>query len=323
VSKLGRRSFLALSALGGLGGLAACASPQAPRRWHDGRLFIATGNTTGVFYQLGGGLADVIERHLPGYAARAEPTGASGENIQRVTSGDMDIAFTLADTAADAFRGEGAFKDKPQQIRALSRVYRNYTHVVARAGLGITGLKDLAGKKVSTSSPNSGTDVLATRLLKAAGLDPDTGIQRQKLSLPETTKQMKAGTLDAMFFSGGLPTPGIVDLMGTKGQFELVKSDEVLDPLVKQYGGAYTVANIEPDVYGAPAPVPSICVSILLVVDQSMPDNLAYDVTKILYEHQSELVEVHPEARNYDRNTGPNTDPVPLHPGAARFLGKA
>jgi len=235
----------------------------------------------------------------------------------------MDIAFTLADTAADAFRGEGAFKDKPQQIRALSRVYRNYTHVVARAGSGITSLATLAGKRVSTSSPNSGTDVIATRLLKAAGLDPENGIVRQKLSLPETTKQMKAGTLDAMFFSGGLPTPGIVDLMGTKGQFELIKSDDVLDPLVKQYGAAYSAAPIPANVYGAPAPVQSICVSILLVVDQSMPENLAHDLTKVLFEHQKELVEVHPEAANYDRESGPNTDPVPLHPGAARYLGKA
>ncbi|GIJ46299.1 C4-dicarboxylate ABC transporter substrate-binding protein [Virgisporangium aliadipatigenens] len=322
MTRLGRRSFLTI---GTLGALAACSSPDTPKRWHDGRLFIATGNTTGVFYQLGGGLADVIERHLPGYSARAEPTGASGENIQRVTSGDMDVAFTLADSAADAFRGQNAFKDKPQQIRALSRVYRNYTHVVARTGLGIKSLKDLAGKKVSTSSPNSGTDVLAGRLLKAAGVDPDTGMTRQRLSLPETTKGMKAGTTDAMFFSGGLPTPGITDLLTgpDKAKFELVKSDEVLEPLRQQYGSAYSVGQIEKGVYDQLTPVASICVSILLVVDQSMPENLAYDLTKILYERQQELIEVHPEAGNYDRTSGPDTDPVPLHPGAARYLGKA
>ncbi|GAB3799918.1 TAXI family TRAP transporter solute-binding subunit [Micromonospora zhanjiangensis] len=148
-----------------------------PGPWHGGRIFLATGNTTGVYYQLGGGYADIISRYLPGYEARAEPTGASGENITRLVNGDMEIAFSLADTAADATAGRGPFQGRPQPVRSLARVYSNFTHVIVTtsAKAGIKTMADLKDKRVSTGSPGSGTDALAGRLLTAAGLDPDRG----------------------------------------------------------------------------------------------------------------------------------------------------
>src|SRR5262249_55502469 len=135
-------SCLLVTAMSATSGCNARAEP-APRR-----LYVATGNTTGVYYQLGGGYADIITRYLPNTQAVAEPTGASVDNIQRVMRGDADIAFTLADVAADAARGTGAFSG-PQPIRALARVYVNYTHLIARAGTGIKTVADLRGKRVS------------------------------------------------------------------------------------------------------------------------------------------------------------------------------
>ena len=194
-------------------------SMTAPRAgadlWHGGRLFIATGNTTGVFYQIGGGYADLITRYLPGYEAHAESSGASGENIKRVATGDFDIGFSNGDTAADAVAGKAPFAGKPQKIVALSRIYRNYVHCIVRTAANINTFADLRGKRVSTSSPNSGTDILAGRILAAGDLDPDKDVLRQRLSLPETTKGMQAGTTDALVFTGGLPTPGISDLLAS------------------------------------------------------------------------------------------------------------
>ncbi|MFG1776978.1 TAXI family TRAP transporter solute-binding subunit [Micromonospora sp. NPDC049048] len=296
------------------------AAEPGPQPWHGGRIFLATGNTTGVYYQLGGGYADVITRHLPGYEARAEPTGASVENINRLASGDMEIAFSLADTAADAVVGRGAFAGQPQPVRALARVYSNYTHVIVRADAKITKLSELRGKRVSTGSPKSGTDIIAGRLLTAAGLDPDRDVRRATLSLPETVKRMRAGTLDAMFFSGGLPTPGIADLISSApGTYALLPIADLMEPLATRYGSVYTTAELPKDVYKTKLDTPTVTVANVILVNTDMPDQLAYDLTRLLFEYQADLVTVHPEAGNYTQQSASGTDPIPLHPGAARF----
>jgi hypothetical protein len=285
-----------------------------------GRLSIATGNTTGVYYQMGGGLARLIGKHIPGYAATAETTGASVENIQRVVKGDSDIAFTLADTAADAADGKGSF-DSPQPIRALARIYTNYTQVLVRTDAGIGSVAEMKGKTVSTGGPNSGTEVIAERLLTAAGVDPDAGIKRQKLTLPETVQGMKDGAIQAMFWSGGLPTAGITDLVTSlKGQVRFLDLTSALPPLQAEYGDVYQPATIAPDIYTQPAPVQTIGVPNLLVVKDTMTDDLAFKLTELLFTRQAELAQVHPEAKNIKRELATKTDPVQLHPGSKRYF---
>jgi uncharacterized protein len=293
-------------------------APGAP--YKNGRLSIATGNTTGVYYQLGGGYADLISKNVSGYRATAEATGASIENIQRVVRGDADIAFTLADAAGDAATGKGAFSGA-QPIRALARIYTNYTHVIARAGAGIRTVADMKGKRVSTGSPNSGTEYIALRLLQAAGLDPAKDIAKQALSLPETVQGMKDGTIDALFWSGGLPTSGITDLTTSlKQQAVFIPLDTLLPRLQADFGPVYQPVTLAKATYKLAADVPTIAVPNLLVVSADMPDALARDLTKLLFERQDDLVKVHPEAKNISRDNAAKTEPVTLHPGAQAYL---
>ncbi|WP_199537369.1 TAXI family TRAP transporter solute-binding subunit [Spongiactinospora gelatinilytica] len=301
---------------GGTGGTGGAAL------YKGGRLSIATGNTTGVYYQLGGGYADLVGRFVPGYQATAETTAASVENIQRVARGDSDIAFTLADAAADAVQGKNGFSG-PQPIRALARLYANHTHVIARTDAGIGSVAAMRGKRVSIGSPNSGTEVIARRLLTAAGIDPRTGIAAQSLSLPETVQGMKDGTLDAFFWSGGLPTGGVTDLtvsMGDKVTF--VPLNDLLPRLRAQYGEVYQAAPLKKEVYDTPADVPGIAVPNLLIVSTEMPDALATSLTALLFDHRADLTKVHPEAANIVRAEAQKTTPVPLHPGAERYFAK-
>lgn len=311
--------LLAVLLVGLLAG--GCAAPdRGPHAWHEGRIFLATGNTTGVYYQLGGGYADVISRHLPGYEARAEPTGASVENINRLASGDMEIGFSLADTAADAVAGRGAFTGAPQPVRALARVYSNYTHVIVRVDAKVKDFAGLRGKRISTGSPKSGTDIIAGRLLTAGGMDPDKDVRRFTLSLPETVKRMRAGTLDAMFFSGGLPTPGIKDMLSNApGTFQLLPIADLIEPLTARYGSVYTTAALPREVYGTPTSTPTITVANVILVNADMPDELAYDLTRLLFTYQADLIKVHPEAANFTLASASGTQPIPLHPGADRF----
>ena len=315
------RRLFAAAGLAAVLGLAGCvsATPSAPP-WHGGRLFVATGNTTGVYYQLGGGYADLISKYLAGYEGRAEPTGASGDNVARVASGDMDIGLCNADTAADAATGRGLYDGKPQPIRALARLYRNTMQVVVRADAKIHTVADMRGKRVSTSTLNSGTDVLAGRMLTAAGLDPETDLRRLRLSLPDTVAGMKAGTIDALFFTGGLPTPGLSDLLDSApSTFTVLSTAGLIDALTATYGRVYGTAVIPRAVYKTPNDVGTIVVATLLLVSVDLPDQIAYQLTKLLFEHQAELATVHPEGGRFDRANGPRTEPVPLHPGAQRY----
>lgn len=137
------------------------------------RIGIATGNATGVYFALGNAYAEQISQATNGKVkATAAETGASVQNIQQLVAGTYQVAFSLADTAADAALGTGSFEGK-QPVQALSRIYTNYTQVIVRTGANINSIADLRDKRVSTGSPKSGTEVIAQRLLTSAGLDPD------------------------------------------------------------------------------------------------------------------------------------------------------
>jgi TRAP transporter TAXI family solute receptor len=313
-----KRAVLALLALAltltACGGQRQESSPGA-----GGRLTIATGNTTGVYYILGGGLAKVISSDLPGYRATAEATKASKENVERVASGQNDLAFSLADTASDGVRGVHSFRAR-QPVRALLRIYPNTTQVIARTDSGITSVAGLRGKSVSTGSPGSGTEVIATRLLEANGLTV-ADVEQKKASLPETVDGMKDGSIDAMVWSGGLPTAGVKDLVASLGdRVRFLDLSEELPILREKYGDAYQPGTIPPGAYGTPGTVRTIVVPNLLLVHEGMGDALAGDLVRLIFAKRAELAKIHPEAENITLETAAKTGDVPLHPGAEKAL---
>ena len=192
--------------------LAACSPNDPPGG--EGRLSIATGGSGGVYQVYGGGLADVLQRDLPDSPTTAETTSASVDNLLLVDGGDSDVAFSLADSAIDAVRGDQTF-ERPLKLRALATLYPNITQVVTMADSGIESIEDLKGKTVSVGSPNSGTEVIALRLMDAAGLDPDEDIAKRGLGVGESVQAMRDGSIDAFFWSGGVPTAAIVDAATT------------------------------------------------------------------------------------------------------------
>ncbi|MFJ6784739.1 TAXI family TRAP transporter solute-binding subunit [Streptomyces yangpuensis] len=285
-----------------------------------GRLTIATGATTGVYYQIGGGLAELISENLNGYRATATSTGASVQNIQGLGAGTYDIAFSLMDTAGDAVEGKGAFS-APQQVEALTRLYPNYTQVLVRADSGIKSLEDMKGKRVSTGAPASGTEEIANRLLKAAGLDPAKDVTAVRLALPETVDAMKDSTIDAMFWSGGLPTGGITDLTTTlKNDVRFLDVTPQLPALSEQYGDVYQADSIRASVYDQSADVPTIVVPNVLLVKKGFDPDLAADIVNLIYNKKSDLEKVNAAAAGIEAGKANMVAPVPLNPGAANAL---
>jgi uncharacterized protein len=300
-------------AAGGDAGAAACEAA-------DGRITIATGNSGGVYYVMGGGLAKLISDNTKLKATAAE-TGASVQNIQQLVAGDYDMAFSLADTAADAVAGKGAFEGKPQQVKALTRLYPNYTQVLVRADSGINSVSDMRGKRISTGSPKSGTEVIAQRLLTAAGLNPETDVQAQRLDLAKTADGMKDGSIDGLVWSGGLPTAQITDITTSlKGQVKFIDITPQLDAL-KKVNEVYDRGVIPAATYGQPADVPTVAVPNVLLVRADFPEGDACAVTKLIFEKKSDLEAVHPAAKDIVKEKAGMTDPVPLHPGSLDALG--
>jgi uncharacterized protein len=318
--------LLAAAVLAGCGGRQDAAAP-APGGGAgcevaaDTRLSIATGNTGGVYYVLGGRFGELVTADTGGrLKATAAETGASVQNIQQLGTGTHQVAFSLADSAADAVNGTGAFAGKPQPIAALGRIYPNYTQLVVRVDSGITSAADLRGKRVSTGSPKSGTEVIAQRVLTAAGLDAERDVVAQRLDIASSIDGMKVGALDAMFFSGGLPTPNITDLFTSmNGRVKLIDTTPQLDAM-RQVNPVYQVATIAGATYPGAVDTPTVVVPNLLLVPADMDPAVACVLTRSLFQHRDDLVKTNPAAKDIQLDTARDTAPVPLHPGAARAL---
>jgi TRAP transporter TAXI family solute receptor len=189
-----------------------------------------------VYYPLGGGLADVISENVAGYGATVQETNASVDNMLLIADGGADIAFSLGDTAGEAVQGIGTdFEGNAVPSCALARIYDNVTQVVTSTGAGVSTIEDLRGKRVSVGSPGSGTEIIALRILEAAGIDPDADIERQQLAVDETVAALRDGTIDAGFWSGGLPTGALVEY-ASSGQMALVPNGEHAAAMVEAHG---------------------------------------------------------------------------------------
>ncbi|GAA0478645.1 C4-dicarboxylate ABC transporter substrate-binding protein [Actinoplanes capillaceus] len=295
------------------GGAVTCEVADATR------IGIATGNATGVYFALGNAYAEQINAVGGKLQATAAETGASVQNIQQLVAGTYDVAFSLADTAADAVNGTGSFTEK-QKVAALSRIHSNYTQVIVRKAAGISDVAGMKGKRVSTGSPKSGTEVIANRLLTAAGLQPATDVQAQKLDLTKTVDGMKDGTIDALFWSGGLPTPGITDLLTTSAdQVEFLDITPLL-PEMQKINEVYQEGVIPAATYRTPADVKTIVVPNVLLVREDLDPDVACVLTRTLFDRKAQLEQANAAAKEITLETARRTAPVTVHRGATKAL---
>ena len=283
------------------------------------RLAIGTGGTGGVYYPLGGGMAAILSKHVKGWEATAEVTGASVANLQLIGQRKQDVGFSMADSAWDATKGEGKFKGHPVEARTLMVLYTNKMHVVTTEASGINSMADLKGKRISTGEPNSGTEVMSLRLLEAAGIAKD--VERERLSVAEGVNAMKDRKIDALTWVGGVPTAAITDLAATPGiTIKLLDHAQYVDAMNKKWGPLYVKGIIPANSYkGQTKDVTNIDVWNLLVADKSMSDDMAYTIVKTLMEHKDELVAVHREAKNITLEAQAGASPIPMHPGARKY----
>jgi TRAP transporter TAXI family solute receptor len=301
--------------------LAFMASPVWAQK--DVRLSVATGGTGGVYYPLGGGMASVISKYVPYIEATAEVTSASVDNCLLVGGGKADLALIMADVGWDAFSAKGKFKDK-LPLRTVAVLYANNMHVVTLEGKGIDKVSDLKGKRVSTGSPGSGTEVKALRVLEAYGLNPDKDMTRDRLGASESAGALKDGKIDAYFWDGGLPTSSITDLGATPGvTLKLIGHGDAIPKMREKYGPLYSKGKIPAKTYpGQEKDVEIALVWNILVAHEKMKEKVVYDVVKALFEHKPDLIAVHKQASDLLLESQPEGSSLPFHPGAIKYFAE-
>jgi TRAP transporter TAXI family solute receptor len=284
---------------------------------------IGTGGTGGVYYPLGGAVANVLSKHLPGVQATAEVTGGSVDNLKLIGSGQSEIGFSMADAALDALKGEDKFKSGKVPLQTLLVLYPNRMHVATIEGTGIEKMADLKGKRVSTGSPGSATEVMAFRVIEAAGLDKDKDMKRERLGVAESVNALKDRKIDAFFWVGGIPTAAVTDLGATPGvKIKLIDHADVVDKMNAKHGKLYSAGVIKAGSYPGQDKDNQITdVWNILVTGARMSDDDAYKIVKTLVEHKADLVAVHKEAESFSLdNQVQERSPIPFHPGALRYF---
>jgi TRAP transporter TAXI family solute receptor len=288
-------------------------------------LSIVTGGTGGVYYPMGGGLANLLTKHVPGWQATAEVTGGSVDNLKLVGAKRADVGFSMADASLDASRGEDKFKGAAVKHQTLAVLYPNVMHVVTTQAAGVNSVADLKGKRVSTGSAGSATEVMAFRVLEAAGLDKDKDIKRERLGAAESTNAVKDGKIDAYFWVGGVPTSAVTDLGATPGmKIKLVDHSDVVAKMNAKYGPLYATGTIPSGTYPGQDKDNAISsVWNILFVADTMDETTAYNITKTIFEKRDEWAQVHAEAKNVkpESQKASNT-PVPFHPGALKYFAE-
>lgn len=327
--------IMMLALLAGCGSPAPAPAPEPsePAEETDGLiqdypdqfLSIATGGTGGVYFPLGGALASIFNRNVPGITANAESTGASVANIDLVSQGETELAFVQNDIAYYAFTGTEMFADRPaplDNIRGMAVLYPEIIQIVATVESGITSVADLVGKNVAIGAPGSGTEANARQILAAYGLTyADLG-KADFLSFAEAADQLRNRQIDAAFVTAGIPTAAITEV-ATTANIIIVPLDSGRITELKSQFPFYSEVIIPGGTYpGNDNDIVAVAVQAMLVVHKDLPEGLVYNMTRAMFENRQAIIDTHARGNDITLDTALRGMPIELHPGAARYFNE-
>ncbi|WP_319774839.1 TAXI family TRAP transporter solute-binding subunit [Breoghania sp.] len=283
------------------------------------RVAIGTGGTGGVFYAVGAGMADVLNKKAEGITAKAEVTGASIENIRRVSMGEMTMGFSSASVLFAGANGTEPFEEK-QNVAAIAYLYPAMLQVAALKSADVKSIADLKDKRISVGPPGSNSSVIAERLLTAYDAYNPSNIQY--LSYSEATNAMKDGNLDATMVLAGIPASALIELATSKDVAFVPVDEAKLADLMKEFP-FYAVDTLPGGTYrGTDGDTPQLADPAILFTSTDADEELVYKVTKTLFDNLETLGAVHPMAKLISAAKAPNA-PIALHPGAKRYFDEA
>jgi uncharacterized protein len=280
---------------------------------------ILTGGTSGVYYPIGVGLSQIYSDGIPGSKTSVQATKASVENLNLLQAGRGELALALGDSVADAKNGveDAGFKAPLTKLRALGGAYPNYIQIVASQESGIKSLADLKGKTISVGAPKSGTELNARAIFKAAGLTYEDMGKVQYLPFAESVELIKNRQLDATLQSSGLGMAAIRDLSSVMPLNYIAIPADVVSKIGNP---AYQSAMIPANTYdGQGEAVPTVAITNILVTRADLPDDVVYQMTRLLFDNLPRLGNSHSAAKDIKLETAAKNLPIDLHPGAERY----
>ena len=300
-----------------LGGALALAFATAPAQAQD-FINVLTGGTSGVYYPLGAGLANLYGEKIEGVRTQVQSTKASVENLNLLQENRGEIGFALGDSVAAAWAGdeEAGFPQKLDKLRGIAGIYPNYLQVVVSKDSGVTDFEGLKGKSLSVGAPASGTELNARAIFGAMGMSYDDLGKVEYLPFAESVELIKNRQLDGTLQSAGLGVASIRDLSSSIPITMVAIPASVAETL----GAPYIATTIPANTYdGQTTDVPTVAVSNYLVTNSDVSDEVAYQMTKVLFENLSTLEASHQAAKLIKLEDALDGMPIPLHPGAEKY----
>ena len=297
-------------------GLSAAAAPLGAQA--QDFINVLTGGTSGVYYPMGVALSKIYSEALPDAKVQVQSTKASVENLNLLQQGKGEIGFSLGDSVKLAAEGnaDAGFNAPLDKLRGIAAIYPNYIQIVASADSGITTLADLKGKSVSVGAPKSGTELNARAILAAAGMSYDDLGKVEYLPFAESVELMKNRQLDATLQSAGLGVASLKDLSTSIPITVVSVPAEVAETL----GAPYTAGEIPAGTYeGQDEAVTTVAVRNYLVTSDAVSDDVAYAMTKAMFENLDEMKAAHAAANAIDVQNALQGMPIPVHPGAQKY----
>jgi TRAP transporter TAXI family solute receptor len=313
ISTATRRQILLSAA--GLAGWLAAPAVYAEQSFIN----VLTGGQSGIYYPLGVALSQAYGKVLPNAKISVQATKASAENLNLLQQGKGEVAFALADSVSDAWKGdeEAGFKAPLKKLRAVAGLYNNYIQIIANAESGIKSIADLKGKRISVGAPKSGTELNARAILKAAGLSYKDFSKVEYLGFGESVELMKNRQLDVTLQSVGLGAASIRDLAVS---INIVLVSIPADVVAKVADPAYEAATIAANTYsGQKTAVPTVAIKNILVTHEGVPVDTVYAMTKSMFDNLDGLVAAHTAAKGIVKKDAASGLPIPLHPGAEKY----
>ena len=292
--------------------------PPAPKAQY---LSIATGGTAGVYFPLGGRMADILNNNIPGMTATAQSTGASVANINLIGTKEVEVAFVQNDIAYYAYTGTEMFADgkKVDSVRGLATVYNETVQIVASEASGIKTIADLKGKKVAVGASGSGTEANARQILAAFGITYDD-FRPDYMGFGDAANNLKDGHIDAAFVTAGTPTAAVMEMSKTNRVVVVPIVGPETDKLIADYP-FYAKVIIPANTYeGQTSDVNTVAVRAMIVVSAALDEALVYDVTKALFSNLASFGAVHARGKDLTLASSQDGMPIPLHPGADKFF---
>lgn len=310
-------SLLTIALLVGCGGAQKASEQKAAEKKF---INIATGGTAGVYYPLGGAIAEILNKNVPGVNATAQSTGASVANINMIKDGKVELAMVQNDTAYYAFKGTEMFKDKQvANIRGVSTLYNETIQIVVMEDSSIKTIEDLKGKKVAVGSIGSGTEANARQILEIYGITYDD-LKPQYLSFGEAANGLKDGNVDVAFVTAGAPTAAIQDIAFQKKVRLIPVEADKADALIKKYP-FYAKQLVKANTYpGQTADLATVAVKAMLVVPENLDVDTVYNMTKAIYANTDRLKAAHKLGEGITKESALEGMPITVHPGADKFF---